>query len=412
MRNGFFIFSVALLALALHGGLRAAEPKVLLSSQVATNGDFLTLPVEIAGKQYSFLVDTGASYSSLNKTFLESLERYDPSEKPIEELDGMWSQTYLAPAMTVCGTESGSLRFPKYALITCFDMTTIQQASDQQIDGILGMDFLAPYALELDLSIGTLRLLDSQTLTETQYDGRIPTQLSPDRRPCITGEANGETFLALVDTGANLSLQLQQKHHALLCEQKKLVPWQIELLIDGQKQVHESHQGTLQELTIGPFTHRQLVAGVDEDISLVGLQYWKRYKATFDFPKGWIYLKKNACFAMLDCGGHAGLWIEPDAEDSKIKTVPSKVMRLVIACKLATDYFRPTVRVSKTPRCTISIGVCPTAINARANFASNEQANRSPSRCQLWATCLMCERLMKTRNRGNLPANDDQLYSS
>ncbi len=328
MRSKIFVLCSGFLVLFLLGSAKATEPKVLLESKVATDGDFLTLPVEIDGKQYSFIVDTGSSSTALDKSFLDSLDKYGESETTTEVADGVSSKRYHAPSISVLGTERGKLPFSSDSFVWCFDMSHIRETSDQPINGILGMDFLATYALELDLSVGTLRLLDSETLAGIQHDGTLQTK-TIDHRPCIWAQSHDLKFLALIDTGALITIDLQRECYVRLYEQDQLWPWAIKSEKNGRKQITTARMGWLNSLKVGPFSHNGLhVAGIDDQITVLGIAYWKRYHATFDFPHKLVYLNKGPLYDMFDESGHSGIFVDSAKGSAQGKTVT----RIVKGC--------------------------------------------------------------------------------
>ncbi len=331
MRNRTLIVSSILLVFYLLPGLEAAEQKVLLESKVATDGDFLTLPVEIDGKQYSFAVDTGAVATVLDKSFQKELVVFDESMKEAEILNGAWSKLYRSPLMTIKGTESGTLSFVRNSPVWCVDLSDLREASDQLIAGVLGMDFLEQYALELDLAAGELRLLDSESLTITQHDGLLNMDMVDRKLPnsdvvghsaCVQIRSEKVKYWALIDTGAMFaSLYIDREARVILTEREQLWPWPLMHEVDGEIKIGASDPATLRELKVGPFTHYLLdVKGTDLGCKL-GLHYWRRYRATFDFPRKLVYLDKSPLFDMLDESGHSGIFVESVPGNKKIKVV-------------------------------------------------------------------------------------------
>lgn len=320
MRTGFS--SVCLLAVALFaiGHLEAAEPKVLLSSKVATDGDFLTLPVMVDGQKYSFMVDTGTKITTLHSSFREKLVEVEDSDEKREVRPGVWSKLYQAPSMTIMGSEVGSLEFPDDLPVLTIDLSEPRRASDQAIDGVLGMDFLEHYALQLDLNIGNLRLLDSQSLTDLDCEATRDIVIV-DGRPYMEIHAGDVSFPGMIDTGALLTLDLRRETYDYLMDNKQIYQFPFEIEIDGQMQLKVTDRGCLKEFRVGPFKHHLLVIDCYDPISLVGLNYWRRYQVTFDFPRKLVYLDKGPLFDVLDDSFHAGLFIQPAEGNGKLKVV-------------------------------------------------------------------------------------------
>lgn len=328
-RLDLIVTSLALL-LGFSYGLAAAEPTVLLQSKVATDGDFLVLPVQIAGKQYSFMVDTGALVSILDQSFQDKLTVFDESIAETDVLPGVKSKLYNSPPLTIQGNEAGTLLFKENSPVYCIDLSKARQASDQQIDGVLGMDFLGRYALRLDLAAGELKLLDSGTVTEMpqeaslsidMVEGKLPNSDIVGYQPCVQINSGNISYWALIDTGAMwASLFVDRQTHKVLIQHQRLSPWPLMRKEDGVTKIGTSDPATLRDLTLGPFTHYLLDVKGAERCCKLGIPYWQRYHATFDFPAGRLLLDKGPLFEMTDEAGHSGIFVE-EANDGKSKVV-------------------------------------------------------------------------------------------
>ncbi len=320
MQRGPIAFAALLMAYVFVGCVFGNEPKVLLSSKVATDGDFLTLPVEMDGKRYSFMVDTGSPYTVFDKYLENSLTVVDESEPPAEVRRGQWSKRYHTSPMTILGTEMGRLPFPRDAEVRCINLAEARDVSDQQIDGVLGMDVLEQYALQLDLNAGWLRLLDSESFSVGRHDGFLKIDMVR-HKPCVQVQSGLTEYWALIDTGAAISLHLQPEAHQRLLERQQFTPWVIDVTIGGASLPKRSEQGWLKELKVGPFRHNYLAVSTARTISLLGIDYWKRYFVTFDFPRKLVYMDKGPLYDMFDESGHSGIYVDSEDEDFRIKVV-------------------------------------------------------------------------------------------
>ena len=151
----------SLLILAAFGSMveiRAGEPvstipPELILERFAVNkgGDCLLVPVKIAGKERLFLVDTGCTTTTVDKAILLGKPRElamtdTPQGKILVEVhaspDGSVGHVPLR-IDSVLGT----------------DLNKFREASGYPIEGILGMDFLARYAVHVDFDRGELLIL-------------------------------------------------------------------------------------------------------------------------------------------------------------------------------------------------------------------------------------------------------------
>jgi len=64
--------------------------------------------------------------------------------------------------------------------------------------------------------------------------------------------------------------------------------------------------GAVHQVKLGPFTHRGLVFH-EARFNLLGLSYWSRYAATFDFPAQMAYLEKSRRYDLPEEINRSGL---------------------------------------------------------------------------------------------------------
>lgn len=308
------------------------EPEVLLSSKVATDGGFLTLNVKVGDQWRRFMVDTGANWTTFDAALVKDLPKAEkamralraafPGNKPIPDL-------YVAPKMIVSGSIAGELEFPDGYPVQSDNLSKplskARAASNLAIEGILGMDFLWKYAMELDLAAGTLRLLDSRRLPAAKHDATLDIDL-PNGSPFLSVTASDVPFRALLDTGLLSTVSIERKLYDELKSRGELSQWILgEKQVDGKTGILTTGEGWLSDLKVGPFTHYYQHVTDDKDISLLGLYYWRRYRCVFDFPKRKVYLDKGPLFDVFDDSDHAGIYPTFSADGEKKKVVVAYV---------------------------------------------------------------------------------------
>jgi hypothetical protein len=318
--NGFdamsaFRFAVLSWMAACAIGARAladapVPPTAVLTSKIATDGDFVTLPVKVEDKWLAFIVDTGSQTTTLDAKFRERLTLAGQVERAKAYPYKADPELYLPPRMTVAGTEGGAIPFPPDCAVACRDFSDVRQVSNVQIQGVLGMDFLESYALQLDLAEGSLRLLDATTIrAESRHDAEIKMEI-PRRRPNVAIESHDAAMRALVDTGGLLSASIQRDAYEYLLHKRQLSEVVFLIDVEGETKLKATQEGWLRELKLGLFSHRRLSVDPDE-FSIIGLYYWRRYRCIFDFPGKTIYLDKGPYFDLRDDSDHAGIYVEP-----------------------------------------------------------------------------------------------------
>lgn len=306
-----------------HQACPGAEPKehgLILSSRIATDGDFLTLPVKVGEQWRTFMVDTGAPVTTLDALLIKELQKADRAMRARVPLQERIPNLYIPPKMIVKGTTTGEIEFPAECAVMSADLSRARAGSEQPIVGILGMDLLERYAMELDLEGGTLRLLDSESLPAAKHDASLEIVMR-DRRPCLPVGSRGVEFWALLDTGALLSLGIERDVYDRLVDREELWRFPFEVEFEGQKRMGLATEGLLREFKVGPFTHYLLKVKDHEPVSLLGVYYWRRYRCVFDFPKKQVYLDKGPLFDVSDDSHHAGIYLDIAAGDEKVWVV-------------------------------------------------------------------------------------------
>lgn len=286
------------------------SPTPILVSRIATDGDFVTLPVRVDDRRLVFMVDTGSSTTTFDTSFRNRLAPAGEAERRRVAPDEEASELFMPPSMTVTGTDSGAIPFPRDCPVVCRDLAEVREVSSFPIQGVIGMDFLAAYALELDLVEGRICLYADAGFTKKSW-GDVQIGMSiPLQRPCLEIESAGVFYWALIDTGALLSLDIERDAYEYLMARRQITEVMFMVSVGDRWKVGATDEGWLRELKVGPFRHRDISINVHR-VSLLGLYYWRRYHCVFDFPGKTIYLKKNRFFDVRDDTDHAGIYVEP-----------------------------------------------------------------------------------------------------
>lgn len=278
---------------------------VLIESKIAMDGDCMTLPVKVEEEWYNFVVDTGTPITTLDQSFAK---RLSPASEPSKGLVPRTSLTlYKSPKIVVAGTESGLLAFPTENPVAIENLETIANSSDLKINGILGMDFLSSYALDLDISQGVVKILDSAKYTPTGNQVMRPIKMVR-LHPVLTLETNQGKFSGLIDTGAMASLFLERSVARHLFKSGEVRATEFKVEIDGKTELMQGFEARIKTLQLGPFVHHDLIVYPEDGTSLIGLYYWRRYHCVFDFPRNRVLLEKSLWYDQMDDSDHAGLY--------------------------------------------------------------------------------------------------------
>jgi hypothetical protein len=322
---GCLVYGICVLAT----GQNAQLPKPLLLSKIATDGDLVTLPVTLNGKKSVLVVDTGNYSTTLDKTLKPQLTRAVPTTATDKAYAAGGDEFYVAPPITISGTESGQIEFPKEYPILLADVSKVREASKSDFIGVLGMDFLERYAVELDLHNGYLALRNSADVGPKPMDRVV--EMSMDwRRPSVELLSPGLAYWGLIDTGGILSLYLEPEAYEHLLTTGSIA--RFSTCLGPAHPVAFAKSGRLRAVKMGPFVHFGLVISPHRR-TLLGLHYWRRYFCTFDFPKRKMYLRPSPYFALNDEGDRCGICLERGPAPLHMIRVPN-VLRGSIAERL------------------------------------------------------------------------------
>jgi hypothetical protein len=253
----------------------------------AGRGGPVMVPVTIEGKTYSFIVDTGATHT-LYDVALAPLLGAPVGRSSATTVDGQ-ADIYLfaAPKGLV-----GKLPLPRSSPARAVDLTHLRAVSQLNFRGILGMDFLADYVVELDYQRGELIL--RRSLARPPCPPIV--LLCREGLPWVKVDLpNGRREPFQIDTGFidNNSGALCADVFGELVKEGEVVPSGTGAYALGGGGPLLQTTGRLESLALGPFVERRLNFVSPSRFNVLGLAFWSRYAVTFDFPSGLLYLQKR-----------------------------------------------------------------------------------------------------------------------
>lgn len=170
---------------------------------VTVSGRLPTVPVEVAGAVLPFVLDTGAQWTVISAAAAAALGLPpDPARSSASHgLSGRspgWVRDAVAPSMSV-----GALRLGAVALHVA--------ELPPGIVGVLGLDVIAQYDLDLDMPGLTARLMraegcEGDFVAWARPHGRHPSVGPAGGRMGLPAALSGRAVRAMVDTGAAASL--------------------------------------------------------------------------------------------------------------------------------------------------------------------------------------------------------------
>ncbi|HQU46315.1 MAG TPA: aspartyl protease family protein [Pirellulales bacterium] len=295
-----FVVSVLVAALAPIHANGDGPNRVVEQFDIPRDGGLATVPVTIKGRRYEFFVDTGSNVTVCDKSLQPLLGT------PVARTRASTAHGFMA-SLVFRSSEMAVGRIPikdgMHLLVS--DLTLMRQADDADICGILGMDFLGAHVVSFDFDRGQLRFLASAD----GLSGRRLALAVKGGIPRITAAVRqvGEIEF-IIDTGRG-GLTTGMMSRAIFADLLKR-----RVVLEGGTAITAtpngrtaSRSGLLTGLSVAGFEHADLIFDQTADYSVLGLGYWSRYTATFDFPNATLYLTPSQRFDRRDLRDMSGL---------------------------------------------------------------------------------------------------------
>jgi hypothetical protein len=294
----------------LTGAATAANPKdqnnresIISEFKIPRDGDAVLIPVQLKGKKYLFLLDTGTTSTIGDKSLLPLLG--EPTGRLIEyqtSTGSGFARKYETPDLHI-----GKMVFTPEDGLIVLDLTVCRRAYGLPIYGLLGMDILIEHIVRLDFDAGKA-FLQSAGL-HAGHPVRLTFKAGcPYVHGVISKYDQPEAFLIDTGCGGHSTGGLREKRFQQLSERKRIQPTGKKLVADARRKTWRDG-GQLELFSLGPFHHRNLHFLSHPSRSLIGLAYLSRFTVTFDFPRDTVYFKENSRFDKLEDLDRSGLVI-------------------------------------------------------------------------------------------------------
>ncbi|HEX3658779.1 MAG TPA: PDZ domain-containing protein [Pirellulales bacterium] len=259
--------------------------KPLESFHVAVGGDYLLVPVSMWGEELPFLLDTGHTYTCLDAPAEERLGAVLSEMHSITPL-GPWSVSrHAAPKMLL-----GRQAFTRTVHVNCCDLTALREATGTGLKGLLGIQALKPFVVQMDFDQGRVNIFAAGS-SDPDWGDAVPLAFTDCGRPQVKMEVCGVTRTFLIDTG-HLDVAFGAE---LIADLKKLG----KLRVLNRAGTRGSGIFSVERIKIGRFEHRDMRVLVDER-NTIGLEYLSRFRVTLDFYGQAMYLRPGKCYAAPD----------------------------------------------------------------------------------------------------------------
>lgn len=266
-------------------------PAELRLNRDAGRGDWIIVTVGLAdGEKFPFIVDTGAPVTVFDKS-LEPLlgQRLDTGRfwnfGVAHEMSVYAApKLYLGDSRLISGTN----------LVATFDCRRYLKDAGEPIRGILGMDVLGNYCIQLDFQKETMRFLNDRRADKRDWGTPFPLRDIGDGCFGITNNLVGvQGPGSLVDTGTDGDGWLLPELYREWTNQAA----------DGA--IHSPngvlggeiyHGLDLADLGTRPLSGKD----IHMKVNTIGIHVLSENLVTFDFPQRMLYLKRTSAWPLAD----------------------------------------------------------------------------------------------------------------
>lgn len=269
-------------------------PREISMNKDAGRGNELFVTVRLAnGKKLPFLVDTGSSTTVMDKSLEPLLGKHVGSGSIRIFGAKQEADTCVTPALYLGDT----LLMITGPYITVIDCSAMSKDSARPVMGILGMDVLSHYCIQLDFASNKIGFLDDKTADKSAWGKAFPLFDIGDGCCYVSQDLVGtEGRGTLVDTGCDYDGWLVPD----LFRQ-----WTNQPPFSANGQTY-THYGTLDGDVYHPLDLRGLDPKLQQtgDMHLtlngIGLLFMSRNLVTLDFPRRTLYLKRTTEGYLID----------------------------------------------------------------------------------------------------------------
>lgn len=240
------------------------------------------------GQERFFVLDTGAGITCIDESLAAKLGKSVGTVTAHHWGKDSKKKLYAAP-----GIYLGGARLRGGKTVMAMDFKLLSAMCGQPIAGILGIDVLTNYCVQIDFAAHTLRWLDQSRVDKSAWGRAFPLMALSDQdpRPAVAGNLLGEESpRSLIDSGYDGAGWLMPKRYEQWMNQTSPSP----------ATAHSPDGRFFGEV----YPDLKLVLEKVESDGL-GVNFLVRHLVTLDFPEHTLYLRRTSIGPLPDVGGAA-----------------------------------------------------------------------------------------------------------
>ena len=252
----------------------------------AGDDDFLYVTLRLEnGQKLLFFVDTGMPYTVLDKSLESKLgKRLGTSKGNYSWYGKATAGVYAAPRLYL-----GDTQLLMDDRILTDDLNKMS-SSGEQVMGILGLDCLRHYCIQLDFDAGKMRFLDPDNLATNNLGKVFPINISYGEVLTYANFFGLTNAQLVVDTGCTVDAALEPKFVRQELQRQTAVATN-EIKTAAGVPIRVVY---FDKIVFDQKVYHHFILDDCPDNNLLGLRFMGRYLTTLNFPKQTMYLKRNA----------------------------------------------------------------------------------------------------------------------
>ncbi len=265
-----------------------------------------------------FILDTGAFNTCLDRSYAQTLGLSAEGEHVAEGVGG-YDTFGFTPLRSLrwAASATRAVVLPDLRAGVIELQEGMSSVEWGRTAGLIGYDVLSRFALEIDFDRQVLTLHDPATYVHSGPGAPIPMTLHgnvPTVEATLNGRCKG-TYIVDVGNASVLSIGADQVLNCglLSARHKEVQHW-----VGGVGGAFVENVCRLDSLELGPFrfvepvagltTHHQGGAGSKEIQGNIGTTVLERFRCTFDYAHGTLWLEPGARYAQREAFTRSGLW--------------------------------------------------------------------------------------------------------
>ncbi|HEV2695243.1 MAG TPA: hypothetical protein VG347_20285 [Verrucomicrobiae bacterium] len=287
---GLWLLASAMQAVA--EDVRPALPPEAEMSPGADRGRHIFVIVRVGhGSDLPFVLDTGASTTVFDESLAPQLGRAIALSASwrfgVQKEEGV----YTAPHFYLGGT-----RLLGGKTVSTADFKNVSKDIGRPVRGLIGMDVLGNYCVQLDFAAGKVRFLDGDQADKSKWGKAIPLTDLGDGCMAVRENLAGSTEVgSLIDTGDNGDGWLVPEVYQQWTNQTRVLTGSETAspqgILAGEKYRHLELRGLDAKMVVSGDPHMR--------VNGIGLRVLSRYVVTLDFPDRTMYLRRPSAWSKI-----------------------------------------------------------------------------------------------------------------